>query len=71
LTNILEKKVYPAQNEDGDCQNDLVSVVFFAGDSVVPCTPRRDIDVPDPAKMLIGRKFKHKRVDQVFYPFSF
>jgi len=44
-------------NRYGDCKDDLVLVVLFAGDSVVPCTPRRDIDVPDPAKMLIGQKF--------------
>jgi len=63
--------LFPAQNEDGDCQVDLVVVGLFAGDSVVPCTSRRDIDVPDPAKMLIGRKFNRKRVDPIFYPFSF
>jgi len=38
----------------GDFQDDLEVIVLFAGDSVAPCTPRRDIDVPDPAKMLIG-----------------
>jgi hypothetical protein len=36
----------------------LVVVVLFAGDSVVPCTPRRDIDVPDPAKMVIGQNIE-------------
>jgi len=34
----------------GDSKDDRIMVVVFAGDNVVPCTPRRDIDVPDPAR---------------------
>jgi hypothetical protein len=45
-------KAYP------DGKNDLIMVVLCAGDSVVPCTPRRDIDIPDPAKMVIGQNIE-------------
>ncbi|MEJ2486622.1 MAG: hypothetical protein P8Y68_12890, partial [Anaerolineales bacterium] len=47
-------KSNPIRISNDDFLDDLILVVLFAGDSVAPCTPRRDIDVPDPAKMLIG-----------------
>jgi hypothetical protein len=41
-------------------------MVLFAGDSAASYTPRRDIYVPDPAKMLIGHKYECKKAYLVF-----
>ena len=62
----MPAKGHPVLNWYGDRRDGFIEMVLFAGDNVVPCTPRRDIDVPYPAKMLIGQKFNRKKGDLVF-----